>query len=178
MRTGSGLCDGAGEISAGPVGVEGTAVPRNGVVAAVTLGDTAADGIAVTVTVVVSVAVGVPGVGDGTCAEALFIPATSPMLAQTSAVAATAKDVRRTLRIVSLLPLQAHRPRASVRRLSRIEAEADDTARSTHFGTARCLSRLVSFVTDSTRSDTAPPNPRPNMMMDLATSVALSSRSL
>ncbi len=131
IRTGSGLPDGAGEISGGPVGVEGTAVPRNGVVAGVTvtLGDTAADGVAVNVgvAVVVSVAVGVPGVGDGTCAEAFVAPATSAKLAHTITIAATAKDICRTSGIVSFLLLQAHRARRSVRRLSRIEAEADDT---------------------------------------------------
>lgn len=111
MREGSALPDGAGAINAGPVGVDGTAVPRNGVVAgvAVTLGDTAADGVAitvvVTVAVVVSVAVAVPGVGDGVCAETLLMPAMNAVAAHASATAAAIKDIHRTSRIVSLLLL-------------------------------------------------------------------------
>ncbi len=100
IRLGAGLPDGAGEITTGPVGVEGTAVPRNGVVAGVTvpLGDAAAEGVAVTVTVtvtvVVSVAVGVPGVGDGTCAEALTAPANSAAPAHSVAIVTIASLCR------------------------------------------------------------------------------------
>jgi hypothetical protein len=108
MSTGSALPEGPGAMSGGPTGVRGTAVPRNGVVAGVTLGETAADGVAVvavTVAVIVSVAVAVPGVGDGACAWTLLMLAISATVPDTSTAAATIKDACRTSRMLSLLLL-------------------------------------------------------------------------